>query len=115
MKLGGFLKNRYLTAVFGLAFAVLILVSILALYFLGPLQSPLVIHYDTYKGIIDFKGSIWDVLGILAAAFFMELINFLLAGFLYYRERFLSYVFTYFTLLLSILILISVSVMISVN
>ena len=115
MTFSGFLKNRYLTGVFGFALAVLMLASILALYFLGPLKPPLIIHYDTYRGIIDFKGSIWDVYGILAAAFFMEFINFLLAGFLYYRERFLSYVITYFTLLLSILILIGVSVMVSVN
>ncbi|MCX6702945.1 MAG: hypothetical protein NTW60_03715 [Candidatus Wolfebacteria bacterium] len=115
MIFGSFTKNRYLTSVFGLAFAVLMLAFILAMFFLGPLKPPLVLHYDTYGGVIDFKGGVWDVLGILAAAFFMEIIDFFLAGFLYYRECFLSYVFTFFTLLLSILILIGVSVMISVN
>ena len=107
-------KDKYLRAVFGISFAILIFIFLLALLKLGGVTAPLIIHFDAYKGI-DFLGGKMEVFGILISVFSMLLINAFLADFLYNRERFLSYIFGFAGLGLMILILIVVSVIISVN
>ncbi len=108
------IKDKYLRAVFGLSFFVLLLISCVAYIKLGENTAPLIIHFDIYKGI-DFLGGRTEVFGILVSAFAMLLINFFLASVFYNRERFLSYIFGFTSLGLAVLILIAVSVIISVN
>lgn len=74
----------------------------------------LVIHFDSYQGI-NWFGNKWDVFGILGTGLFLGLVNYILVSVLYSYSRFLSLLFSFFTVFLMILILISVGVIISVN
>jgi hypothetical protein len=108
------LKDKYLRVIFVLSFLTLFFLSLVAFVKLQDVSSPLIIHFDAYKGI-DFFGGKTEIFGILFSAFVMFLMNFFLADFLYNRQRFLSYIFSFTSLAINILILIAVSVIISIN
>ncbi|MBI5306703.1 hypothetical protein HZB04_03940 [Candidatus Wolfebacteria bacterium] len=110
----GIIKDKYLRAVFGLSF--LLLIFLLAIVFakLRDISAPLIIHFDVYRGI-DFFGGKLEIFGIIATAFIAVVINFLLADFFYWRERFLSYVLGFGSLAFVILILIAVGVIVNIN
>lgn len=107
-------KDKYLRAVAGLSFFLLILASVIFYSGTGLSKGPLILHFDAYQGI-DFLGNRSQVFQIILAVFVILLINFFLANFLYNRDRFLSYVFAFVSLEISILILILISVIIAVN
>jgi len=77
-------------------------------------SGPIIIHFDFFNGI-NFVGRKEEVFGILAVDFAIAAINFLLAEFIYQRERFMSYLISFATLVLSILFLMAVAVVSSVN
>ncbi|MEK7634270.1 MAG: hypothetical protein AAB396_00070 [Patescibacteria group bacterium] len=108
------IKDKYLRVVFALSF--LVLIFALAEIFLqfNKLSVPLIIHFDTYRGI-DFLGGKMEIFGILISSFIAIFINFIFSNFFYYRERFISYGFGLTSLGLSVLILIAVSVIMTVN
>lgn len=81
---------------------------------LAEIKTPLIIHFDAFKGI-DFLGDRFDVFNILIVALVIVLINFFLAEFIFDRQRFLSFVFAYISLAASALTLIAIAVIISVN
>ena len=108
------LKDKYLRVVFILSFLILFFLSLVSFVKLADISSPLIIHFDVYEGI-DFFGGKMEIFGILFSAFIMILINFFLADFLYNRQRFLSYIFSFGSLWITILILISMGVIISIN
>ena len=114
MLFSGIIRDRYFSITAGLGFLVLILAS--AIFYVGiePSEKPLILHFDSFRGI-DFLGSRAQVFEILLSVFLILAINFLLARFLYDRERFLSYLFVFVSFLLSVLILMAVSVIISAN
>jgi len=108
------IKDKYLRVIAIISFLILFLAAIIFYLALGSTTTPLIIHFDAYKGV-DFLGSRWDVFGILLSTLVMILINLFLSNFLYNRERFLSYIFGFVSLLTSILILVAIGVIISVN
>jgi len=108
------LKDKYLRVVFILSFLILFFLSLVSFVKLADISSTLIIHFDVYQGI-DFLGGKMEIFGILFSAFVMILINFFLADFLYHRQRFLSYIFSFGSLWITILILISMGVIISIN
>jgi hypothetical protein len=108
------IKDKYLRVVAAVSFLILFLTAVIFYLTFGSITAPLIIHFDAYKGI-DFLGDRLDVFGILLSALIMISINLFLSNFLYNRERFLSYIFAFVSLLLSILILITVSAIINVN
>jgi len=114
MLFSNLIKDKYLRVVAVASLLILFLTALIFYFTLGSITTPLIIHFDAYKGI-DFLGSRLDVFGILLSALVMILINLFLSNFLYNRERFLSYIFTFVSLLISILILIAIGVIISVN
>lgn len=114
MKFLNIAKDKYLRVIIVLSFFILLVTALIFYLKLGATESLLIIHYEAEKGI-DFLGSHNQVYGILLSAFAIIVINFLLADFLYKRERFLSYIFVFTSLALAILILIAISVIISVN
>lgn len=67
-----------------------------------PRKDLFVIHQDVFKGI-DWVGGRVEITGIILLVFAMSAINAVLAEFIYDRERFLSYLFSYSTLVLNIL------------
>jgi len=94
---------------------ILLLISFGAVYVsLSGVNNLLIIHFDSYRGI-DFLGEKGQVFGILAVAFSVTLINFWLVKVFYYRNRFLAYFLSFFTVFFLTLILITAIVIISVN
>ncbi len=80
----------------------------------GYRSQSLIIHFDIYKGI-DFVSSKEAVFAFLIMVLIMMLINLVLSEFVYNRERFLSYLFAYLTLIISIFSFIVIIVVNSVN
>jgi hypothetical protein len=114
MSLSRLARDRYFSVAIGLSFLILIIASAIFYVRVEPTDKPLILHFDSYRGI-DFLGSRAQVFGIILSVFVLLLINFFLARLLYDRERLLSYIFVFASLLLSILILMAVSVIISAN
>lgn len=107
-------RDRYFSVAAGLSLVLLIVAAGLFYVQIGPSDKPMILHFDSYRGI-DFLGNKAQVFKIILSALVLFLINFFLAAFLYNRERFLSYIFVFATLAISILILIAIGVIISVN
>ncbi|KKS25513.1 MAG: hypothetical protein UU85_C0002G0007 [Candidatus Wolfebacteria bacterium GW2011_GWA2_42_10] len=81
---------------------------------IGKISGPLIVHFDVFSGV-DFLGRRAEIFGILTSAFAIVFLNAFLADFFYNRERFLSYVFSFGSAGLCLLILIAMGVIISVN
>lgn len=114
MVLRNIIKDRYLLVIFCLSALILIFSFIFAFLSLGGITTALIIHFDAYKGI-DILAGRSTVFGILFSASAMLIINLFLADFLYHRDRFLAYILSFISLPLTILILIVISVIVSVN
>lgn len=109
------IKDKYLRVVAILSVLILFLATLIFYFKLGGQATiPLIIHFEAGKGI-DFLAGRLEVFGILLSALAMILINFFLADFLYHRERFFAYIFGFAGLPITVLILIVISVIVSVN
>ncbi len=108
------IKDKFITLPF-LAAAILLLITAgIAFLNLWHYQGLLIIHFDSYRGA-DFFGQKSDVYSMLGIALVALVINGFLADEFYWRERFVSYIFSFGTLFLSLLILIGIIAIISVN
>ena len=107
-------RDRYFSIAAGLSLMALIVAAGLFYVQLGSSDKPLILHFDSYRGI-DFLGNKAEVFKIIFSTLVIFLINFFLAAFLYNRRRFLSYMFVFATLAISVLILMAIGVIISVN
>lgn len=74
----------------------------------------LILHWDIYRGT-DVFGSPQSVVGIFIIATVALLLNFILASYLYNRERFLAYLFSFSSIVFSILVLIAAGAIIYFN
>jgi len=108
------LKDKYLRVVSAISLLILLLTGLIFYAQINSSAKLLIIHFNANKGA-DFWGSRGDVFGILISGLIIILINLFLSDFLYHRERFLSYIFSFANLVVSILILITINVIISVN
>ncbi|PIR44050.1 hypothetical protein COV23_01920 [Candidatus Wolfebacteria bacterium CG10_big_fil_rev_8_21_14_0_10_31_9] len=108
------LKDKYLRIIFTSTFAVFLFVVIFSIAVFKNISGPLIIHFDAFKGI-DFIGGKIQIFGINFLALIMLVVNLFLADFIYIRERFLSYVISFSSLFLSILLLIIVAVINAIN
>lgn len=114
MKFNEFKNTKFLFYPF-LASGGLILASlILAAVNFYKTSNLLIMHYDGYKGI-DFLGDKNDVFSLIGIAAVMIILNVWLANRVYFKERFLSYLLSFSSLALSVLILIGVFAIISIN
>ncbi len=114
MLFANIIKDKYLRAVGALSALVLFLATAIFYLKLGQTTTSLIIRFEADRNI-DFLANRMEVFGILLSALTIILINFFLADFLYRRERFLSYIFSFASLVIAVLILIIISVIISVN
>ena len=114
MILSHVIKDKYLRVISGLGLFVWLLALMIFYATLSSTITPLIIHFEVNKGI-DFVAGRAQVFEILALALIIILINLFLTNFLYNRERFLSYIFSFASLELAILILIAISVIIGIN
>ncbi len=114
MTLREFKKDRILFYSFIPAGSI-ILISLLVSYLnLFKINNLLILHFDSYTGI-DFLGNKVDVYNVLAIAGLIVLLNSWLAIKVYFKERFLSYTLGVISLIFSVLILITIFVIISIN
>lgn len=85
------------------------------IFFNSPrLNPPLVIHFDSYKGV-DFLGEVTTIWGIWLAIFIFNILNVFLTEFFLERERFLSYFSTAVSAILNLLLLVVIGTIISLN
>lgn len=114
MMIPNIIKDSYLRVVLPVTFGLFGIVVIVVLAKFLPRGEAIVLHFDSYRGI-DFVGSRIDLIGIILSGLVMLSLNFLLADFLYTRDRFFAYVLSFASLLLSILFTIMLAIVYSVN
>lgn len=114
MRISEFKKDKFLFYPFLASAALVLIALVLTLIGLAKVNNLLILHFDSYRGI-DFLGDKKDIFSIIGLSFAIIIINFLLAKQIYYKERFLAYSLSFTSLIFSLLILIGVSVIISVN
>lgn len=74
----------------------------------------LIIHFQPFDGI-DVLGSKAQVYNMISAAAILNLLNAFLATAFYWRDRFLSYLLGFSSSFISLLILLVIWVIVSVN
>lgn len=109
-----FFKKRFPLAIFTISFLLMLTGFFLAYIHLIDSDRPLIIHFDVFQGI-DFFGVRNDVFTIILIAFTVILINLFLAIAIFERERFLSYILIIAGLFFSLLVLIAVAIIVSIN
>lgn len=107
-------KNRFLGVIFILCAIFLFCLFLACIARVWGVKTPLVIHFDAYKGI-DYLGSGWDIFGLILAGFGLIGLNAFLTDILCQKERLLAYILTFSTIILSVLIFIGVSVILGNN
>ena len=107
-------KNYYLSLSFGISLILIIVAFSLFYIHLADIQHLIIIHFESLKGV-DFLGNKGDVIGILITGLILNILNFLLASFYYTRNRLYSYLISLINIFISLLILITIIVIISVN
>ena len=108
------LKDTYISTPLALSFLLLLISFGIAYSSLKNVDSLLVIHFVGNQGI-DFLGTPNDVFGIIFSGLATSLINIFLINVFYKRSKFFSYLIAFFNIFFSVLILIAVAVIISVN
>lgn len=95
--------------------ATALIISALIVYLnVAQLSSPIIFHFDKLNGI-DVFGAKIDLWRFWLAGFMIILVNTILSHEFYYRERILSYILIGTNLLFSILTLIVVLLIVSIN
>lgn len=114
MTIRDFKKDKFLFYPFLIGFGLILIALILASLGLIKTNNLLIMHYDSYKGI-DFLGEKRDVFSVIGLSAVIILLNFWLAVKVYFKERFLAYSLSFASQIFSLLILIGVFVIISIN
>ncbi len=107
-------RDITLTVIFGLSLLVLVAAAALAVFGLTGGSGNLILHFTAGRGV-DLLGNRAEVLVALGVIFTAGVVNIVLAREIYYRERFLSYLLAFATLVIAIFSLIATGVVISVN
>ena len=107
-------KNRFLLVITFLSFTIIAAgLATAFVYFTDP-TTPLIIHFSAEKGI-DFLGNRSHVFGILGTGLFFVLLNTVLAEILWKKLAILSHILLSSNLLISLLIIINLFSIITVN
>ncbi len=86
----------------------------MALFRLGGLSYPVILHFDPFRGV-DFLGNMTDFWAVWIGGFVLMVINVWLGETFFKRERFLSYLFISANVIIALLILIITGVVIGAN
>jgi len=108
------LKDIYIRNPLALSLILLLIAFGIAYFSLKDVEYLLVVHF-TGGGGIDFLGTKGDIFNVLFSGLAASLVNVFLINVFYDRVRFLAYLFSFFNIVFSVLILIAVGVIISVN
>jgi hypothetical protein len=106
-------RDKVIIAFFGLSLVALF-VSFGIIIFMLPAGSNLILHFTPEHGI-GFSGSKEMVLSVLGLFLVMNVINFILSREVYYRDRFLSYLIAFTTLVISIFCLVAAGITLTIN
>lgn len=108
-------RDYYFTAGFAISlFALFIAGILLWIFFSNWDAQSVILNWDVYKGV-NILGDTGKVFGIFGLGVFVISLNFGLALYLYNRERFLSYLFSFASIIFSILILIASAALVYFN
>lgn len=100
--------------IFASAFLLLAIAAVLFYLHFGGTSNLLVVRLDSARGI-NFISTAWEVWGVLLVAFAVNIINALLTSALLKRERIIAWLLPLTSVFVSLLILIYISVIVSVN
>lgn len=101
-------------AVFGASFFLLAIAFGLFYFHLAQVSNFFIVRFDSLFGL-TFLGGRMDILEILATGLVINLTNTILAWVFYSRDKFLAHLLSFFTLFFSLLILIAMGVIITIN
>ena len=111
-------KLIFMNRTFFLPLSLIILLGAIAVIIaylnLGPITHPIILHFDSFRGI-DFSGNQSSIFGIFLVAIALTIFNGGLATSFWKRVRMFSYVLLYFNVFIWLLILVVMGVIISVN
>jgi hypothetical protein len=107
-------RDRIIITFFSLSLVALIIAAGMTIFMLPMGTDHLILHFDPEHSI-DFLGGKNMVLSVLGILLVMNGINFILCREVYYRERFLSYLVAFTTLIVSIFCLIAAGVIVTIN
>jgi len=109
-----FLRDKTLRTLFIIGLLLFVMSFVFVLLKANVLSFPVILHFDVMSGVDRFgdQSSVWGVWGL---GFILFLINSVLGEVFFLRERVLSFVCFGANLFLSILFLIILSVIITVN
>jgi hypothetical protein len=109
------IRDAYLRTLFALSFLLILFVFVALYASIGmSTETLLIVHFDAYRGI-DLMGSRRDLFFIPSLGLIALFINSALASMLYFRERFASLLVAFASFASTLLILIAILVIISVN
>ncbi|HXF43878.1 MAG TPA: hypothetical protein VNK70_00125 [Candidatus Paceibacterota bacterium] len=109
-----FLERKTVAVLLVAAALVTIFSLVLVIVNIGDVASPVLIHFDKFRGI-DSLGEKSDIWEIWFGGAVLLVINSVLSGVFYTRERSLSYVFAAAALIISLLNLVVLGLVFSVN
>lgn len=109
-----FLSNKVLRILFLLGLFLFVVSFVFIILKVNMLSLPVILHFDAFNGVDKFgdQSSVWGVWGL---GFVFFLLNSVLGEVFFLRERALTFVFLGTNLLFSILFLIIISVIITIN
>lgn len=107
-------REKILLVLIGISAALFVASLLLGVFRLNGLSYPIILHFDAFRGV-DFVGNLTDFWSIWAGGIIIAAANLRLAGALFHRERFLSYLFVSVNVLIALLALIITGVVASAN
>lgn len=109
-----FWKEKPLRVLFGLGCGLFLVSFVFIAIRIGSLTTPVILHFDHFNGI-DLFGDRSSVWGVWLLGGVIALVNLAFTEFFYYRSRILSYVFLSVNFFISILLLVALAAIVSVN
>jgi len=109
------LKDRFIIYVFGLSLAFLVASGLTAFIGLPVGSGNLILRFDNLHNEVIWTGGPSVFYGILGMAVVISAINFMLAKYIYEKERFVSYIFAVGTGIITLLFLIAAGTIAFIN
>ncbi|OGL59205.1 hypothetical protein A3H10_01195 [Candidatus Uhrbacteria bacterium RIFCSPLOWO2_12_FULL_46_10] len=93
---------------------ILCLLAVGLIVFIMPREENLVLHYNIYFGI-DLLGNWYEVLFIPLAGLILVILNAVVGSFVWRRDRVISYLLGFGTVILSFVVIVATSLLVYLN
>jgi hypothetical protein len=107
-------KEKPILIIMALTGGLFLLSLLLVSFNVAGFSSPVILHFDVFRGI-DLFGEKIDVWVFLLTAFLIGFLNIILGEAFFYRQRLLAYLLISANLLFALLTLVAVGVIVTVN